>query len=424
MDLGEWLEMMSFNGNTYPAGVPMQGTLGGKEEKIATSFIGHAQSAYASDGVVFACMLLRMRLFSEVRFQFRKYSSGRAGELFGNRDLAVVEEPFPGGTTGDLASRAIQDADLSGNWFLARRPGKVLRRLRPDCVTIVMGSKSGLEIDKELVGYVYEPKDGLEEADNEPLALLPSEVVHWAPIPDPFAHFRGMSWLTPVTREIMGDKAMTQHSLKFFEHGATPNLVVKVDPQVRPEAFDTWVDKMEENSKGLAKAYKTMYLGGGSDATVVGANMKQVDFSQTRGSGETRIAAAAGTPPVLVGLSEGLKAATYSNYQSATRQFADGTLRPLWRSFCGTLAPFVKVPADAELWYDDRDIAFLKEDAKDAVEIQNKRAETIGKYILAGYEPTSVVEAVEQDDLSKLVHTGYVSVQMWIPGEDKSTHAP
>jgi phage portal protein BeeE len=52
----------------------------------------------------------------------------------------------------------------------------------------------------------------------------------------------------------------------------------------------------------------------------------------TQGAGETRIAAAAGVPPVIVGLSEGLQAATYSNYSQARRRFADGTMRPLWRN--------------------------------------------------------------------------------------------
>jgi hypothetical protein len=31
-------------------------------------------------------------------------------------------------------------------------------------------------------------------------------VAHWSPIPDPLANFRGMSWLTPVLREIDADQ--------------------------------------------------------------------------------------------------------------------------------------------------------------------------------------------------------------------------
>lgn len=423
LSIDDWVEMFSFDGNGYS--FLGNQTLGGKEERIGSEFVSLVNGAYKTDGIVFACMLARLMVFSEVRFQFRQRSNGRPGKLFGNGDLAILEKPWTNGTTGDLATRAIQDVDIGGNWFAAKRPGKVLRRLRPDCVTIVMGSKTGRELDMEVAGYLYQPKGAVGPEDAEPLVLLPEEVAHWAPIPDPEARFRGMSWLTPILREIMGDKAMVRHQLKFFENGATANMVVKFDPSVKPEAFETWRNLIEEGHKGLSKAYKTLYLGGGADATVVGANMKQVDFTQTRGSGETRIAAAAGTPPVIVGLSEGLKAATYSNYQTATRRFADGTLRPLWRGFAGALAPLIKVPPDAELWYDDRDISFLKEDAKEGAEIQGIKSKTISSLIMAGYEADSCVAAVEANDMSQLVHTGMVSVQMWKPGEGPdSAHTP
>lgn len=415
LSMEEWIDWFSFGGNNYGF-MPTQ-TLAGKQEKIGPGFLGLAQGAYHSDGIVFACMLVRMLLFAEVRFQYRQRDKGRAGKLFGDKGLEILEKPWINGTTGDLASRAIQDVDLAGNFFVAKRPGNILRRLRPDCVTIVYGSTTGREIDLEVAGYIYEPKGDLSDADKEPLVLLPNEVAHFAPIPDPLARGRGMSWITPVIREILGDKAATGHKLKFFENGATPNLVVKFDKDVQQAAYDQWVDAIEEGHKGAAKAYKTMYLGGGADVTVVGGNMKQIDFKEVQGHGETRIAAAAGTPPVLVGLSEGLKSATYSNYQQAIRRFSDGTMRPLWRNFSASMAPLINVPENAELWYDDRDIPFLQEDTKDAAEIQSRQAETISKLITAGYEPETVVAAVEAGDFTLLKHTGMVSVQMWKPGD-------
>jgi hypothetical protein len=157
-----------------------------------------------------------------------------------------------------------------------------------------------------------------------------------------------------------------------------------------------------------------MYLGGGATPKVVGADMKQIDFKVVQGAGETRIAAAAGVPPVIVGLSEGLQAATYSNYGQARRRFADGTMRPLWRNLCGSLASIVAVPADAELWYDDRDIAFLREDEKDAAESQQTQASSIKTLVDAGYDADSVIDAVTAGDLGRLKgkHTGLYSVQL------------
>jgi hypothetical protein len=150
--------------------------------------------------------------------------------------------------------------------------------------------------------------------------------------------------------------------------------------------------------------------------TVAGANLQQLDFRGTQGAGETRLCAAGGVPPVIVGLSEGLQAATYSNYSSARRKFGDGWGRPQWGSVCGALETILSVPGGAQLWYDDQDVAFLREDQADAATIQSTRAATINTLITAGFTPESAVSAVTADDWSLLVHSGLVSVQLQPPG--------
>jgi phage portal protein BeeE len=129
----------------------------------------------------------------------------------------------------------------------------------------------------------------------------------------------------------------------------------------------------EDNPTGGWDKFKTMYLAGGTKMEVVGSNLQQIDFKAVQGAGETRIAAAAGVPPVIVGLSEGLQAATYSNYGQARRRFADNTMRPLWRNFAGSLETIVPPPPGSRLWYDDRDIQALAEDKKDLAEVRSSR---------------------------------------------------
>ena len=420
LSLDEWASYFGFNGLQYQLGTGS--SLGGKQEEIGANFAGYVQQAYKANGVVFACMLVRLLLFSEARFQFRQLRSGRPGDLFGTDALRPLETPWPGATTGDLLTRAIQDADLAGNFYGVRRPNRI-KRLRPDWVSIVIGSHENPDvvsgdIDADVLGYIYHP--GGHHSGRDPVPLLREEVAHIAPIPDPTASFRGMSWLSPVITEIMGDQAASNHKLKFFENGATANMVVTLDEKIKQEAFDRWVAAFENKHKGTVNAYKTLYLGGGADAKVIGADMKQVDFKATQGAGETRIAAAAGVPPVIVGLSEGLEAATYSNYGQARRRFADGTMRPLWRNMAGSLANIIPVPSGAELWYDDRDIPFLQEDQKDAADIRKVDADAIKALTEAGYDPGSVVNAVTSGDLKRLKHTGVFSVQLQPPGAESN----
>src|SRR5206468_3719025 len=114
---------------------------------------------------------------------------------------------------------------------------------------------------------------------------------------------------------------------------------------------EQWVEVFEDQHEGALNAYKTLYLGQGADATVVGSNLKDLDYAIVQGHGETRISAAGGMPAIIVGFSEGLEAATYSNFNQARRLCGDKTLRPWWRNLCASLQTLVPAPPGAELWY-------------------------------------------------------------------------
>lgn len=423
ISIDQWAQMFSYGGLMYQL-TGGSYSLESKQERPDASFSGYVSQLYKSSPVVFSCMNVRSKHFSEARYKFRRVKDGRPGDLFGTQELKRLEVPWLNGTTRDLNARAIQDADIAGNFYARRVPNGVAR-MRPDWVSIILGSKLDedhpeWQIDAEILGYLYWP--GGPGRGYDPIPLLVEEVCHWAPIPDPEARFRGMSWLTPIINEVLGDKAAAEHKLKYFENGAGPKLVVKLDPSIQLEAFNRWVEKFKEGQEGVANAYKTLFLGGGADASVVGANLQQNDFKVTVGSGETRIAAAAGTPPVLVGLSEGLQGSSLNagNYSSARRRFADGELRPLWGSFAGALASIIITPGGAELWYDDRNIAALREDAGDLADIRQKDAVTMKTLVDAGYTPESAVAAVNADDMGLLVHSGLVSVQLQPPGTSKT----
>lgn len=405
MALGQW---------GYAGAGPVQQTLNGKEvEAPQPSFVGFGIAA-KSNSVVFSCMLARMQVFSAARFQWQRLGVNGPSAMFGTPALSLFEEPWPGATTQDLLSRMIQDADLAGNSFwYADTSGLTaqLVRMRPDWVNIVRAKRPAG--GWEMLGYYYQDpeRDGYTWFDA-------NQVAHFAPLPDPFNEYRGMSWLTPIVRETQTDNQMNVHKQAFFVNGATPNMVVKYDATVKSDAVERFIEMAKREHGGAWNAYKTMHLGGGADVTVVGKDFKQIDLKAVQGHGETRIAAAAGVPPIIVGLSEGLEAATYSNYGQARRRFADGTVHPLWQNVAGSLGQIMAPPTPGvRLWYDTRDVPFLREDELDAATIQTQQAATINTLITAGYEPKSVVGAVMAGDFSLLVHSGLVSVQLSQPGD-------
>lgn len=399
--------------------------------------VGTNAEAFLQNGPIFALIQARMQLFSQARFQWTRWTSGTPNDLFGSKDLSILEFPSPGQTTSDLLSRMEVDASLAGNAFIRRVPGTNgapdrLVRLRPEWCTIVLGSKTlsdapWLAADVEEIGVIYRPEGGPEGM--ELFSTLPgvnsdvAEVAHYAPVPDPYQHYRGMSWLTPVLRDVMADDATELHKLNYFKNAATPNYAIKFDPMVTVDQIKQFREVFEQNNKGVLNAYKTLYLGGGADPVPLGANMQQMAFAETQGKGESRLAAAAGVPPSWVGFSEGLQGSALNagNFTAARRRLADGTLHHLWAAAARSLEPIVQRPPNRsnqsppQLWYDVRSIPFLRDDAQDHAATQMSNASTMRTLIDAGFEPATVERAVAESDWSLLVHSGLYSVQLQPP---------
>lgn len=413
--------------------VPWVGSWSASREQVDHDFEAYVENVYRKSGPVFACILVRQLVFSEARFLWRQAgANGAWGDLFGNAELSLLEQPWPGGTTGELLARMESDASLAGNsWWTAvddtgmagraaTGRGRRLARLVPSRVQMVIDSADGdpEALDARVVAVWYatpgHPSGGV--------LLLPDEVCHYSPIPDPGARFKGMSWVTPVLEEIGGDIEASRHKREFFKRGAQIQQAITFAKDTNPALVTEFRKKFAAEYGGSKNAYKTLVLAGGADIRPMSVDLKQLDFKAVQGGGETRIASAAGVPPILAGFSEGLESATYSNYGMARRRFADGTVRPLWRIAAASLQRVLTAPAlgaaqpPVSLWYDDRDIAFLREDQKDASEIQAQEAQTIRTLVDAGYEPESVIAALRQRDWRQLKHSGAYSVQLQPPG--------
>ena len=77
-----------------------------------------------ANGVVFACMLARLLLFSEARFQFRRLRvNGRPGDLFGTADWICSRRRGRTARPATCWPGRSSDADLAGNFYALRRAG-------------------------------------------------------------------------------------------------------------------------------------------------------------------------------------------------------------------------------------------------------------------------------------------------------------
>lgn len=424
LGLDEWANFFQFGGIDYPI---IQTTMGNiNQEAVALT----SSAAIKSSGPVFSLVLARLQLFSQARFQWTRFQGGAATDLFGSAELGVLERPWPGGTTGDLLGRMELNVSGAGNSYVRRTRADRVNVLPPHWVIIVLGSETDAEHpaeapDVEVAGYVYDPPNGRMQF--YPADGSNGRVAHYAPIPDPDFHFLGMSWITPVIREMQADGLATEHKARYFQNAATPNMAIKFDAAVKLQQVKEFKELMEEEHRGVANAYKTLYLGGGADPSVIGSDMRQMDFAATQGKGESRLAAAAGVPPSWVGFSEGLQGSALNagNFTAQRRRLSDGTLEHLWTNAAASLEPLLTPPdSGASLWYTTRSVAFMREDAGELASIQQKQASTITSLVRDGFTPESAVAAVGNNDMSLLKHTGLTSVQLLPPSNGQEPFNP
>jgi phage portal protein BeeE len=412
-------QQFTYGNMNYPIGGP--GSLAGNRAQEITNSIPGYRAALQSSPPAFAAQMVRALCLSQARFTFRNppWHWVNPRRQFTSSELRLLEKPWVNGTTGELLARMEWHAGLAGNAFVYRQPDR-LRVLRPDWIAILYGSELEPDdptgaIDAELIGYVYANR-GLGEGKSR--LLLPGDVAHWSPLPDPEAQGLGQSWLTPAIREMQVDRVATEHKMRYFEHGATPNLVVKGIPALSREQFDQMVQDMDSQHAGVHNAYRTLYLTAGADATVIGSNLRDLDLEGVQGSAETRISILSRVPAALLGISKGLTGSSLNagNLAMTRRIFSDTWIYPTLQDVAKALAPIINVPPDAELWYDAADMPILREDALDAANIEQVKSVTINSYVKEGFTPESAVAAVRAQDITLLKHTGLVSVQLQPPG--------
>lgn len=371
-------------------------------EPVLPQLAQYAQNANSTSSVVFAAILVRLSLFCEARFT---YQAKDDKHLFGNTTLAKLEVPFGEGTNeGHLLARMEQDASLAGNAYIWDAPGEDrLVRLRPDWVTIVseVVQVAGGGWYRRKVGFWFEPPRSVTGQSSQGFMVPADECVHWAPMPDPQADFRGMSWLTPIYRDVAGDDGLTAYKIKYLQNSASPNLLIRYAQKLHPGTVDSVRERMTARYAGVDNAFRTLVLDQGADVTVIGNSLQQMDFSNVSSVGIERILAAANVPGVLVGL-EPLRGAG-RGYQESMQKFANVYARPQWRSVCGVLEPLLDVPAGNRLWFDTADIAALQDGEMERGQTALVKAQAVlALNQAAKYTPDSVVTAVDSGDLTLL----------------------
>ncbi len=414
ISMSDWSHLManqfSFDGLQYILGAQTYSPRGDEGPALSGC------ASYTSNGVGFAVVNRRVSLFAQARFKWKRLSVGvkpMASDLFGLPSLAPLDDPV------ELLTWMELDVANAGNAYVVR-VGDRLRRLNPFWCTIIGNSarfpeRASTAWDADPVGLMYlAPGRPDDEAEVWPW----DEVAHYAPYKDPDARWRGMSYLRPVVAEVHNTNAFNTFVSRYWANNATPNMVVTFPPDVILEKIRAFRDAFLEKHSGVERAFRPAFLGGGADLKMVGANLADLGAKDVMSDAFAKICAAAGVPPIVVTIVPGLESAsTYANYATALRSFSDLTIRPLWLNATLALRKLIPPPADAELWYDVSGVSALQADALDDAAVLAQQATTMRQLVDGGFDPSSVLAAVTTGDMTKLRHSGNLSVQLIPAGQ-------
>lgn len=394
-----------FNGQTYL--LTGEGQSYGPKEQMTG---GGTAALLASNGVAYGIFRRRLELFAQGRFRFRNLGNPRPtlSDSFTSAALAPLDNP-----RWLLEQCELGVARAGAAFFVFGDDGE-LRSLDARHCTIVGGSQLHPDQvqgawDAKPIGLIFEvPGTGVE-----PETWLWDEVFSYIPETDPEARWRGVSWLRPAMEDIVADNSARRYLTRFFTNHATPNTAVVFPPEVMKETVEAFRDVFLQKHEGVERSFRTAFLGGGADLKVIGSSLKDLDSEPVRQQVHKDIAAAAGVPIVAAGIEQG----TYANSKESNRALADGKVRYLWSAVAETFSKALAVPPGAELYVETAHVSALQADALDDAQVVAAQANTMRTLVDGGFEPKSVSAAVTSGDLTKLVHSGNLSVQLIPAGQ-------
>jgi hypothetical protein len=241
-------------------------------ESIGNDFMSYATIGYQGNGPVFSVLNARLRLFSEATFKYRDLATRSCSAPVAAAARAPVARRFD-----ERASRPDDPGRRPRGERVRppcqrRAPRAAAPGLGPDHLRADVTTRHGLRVPRGHRLRVLRGRQG------DPVFYPVDEVAHWSPIPDPLAPWRGMSWLTPVVREINADLAMSGHS----RSSSTTRRRRTCSSSTRARSTEAGWRSCASRSvepRWRGNANKTLLLDQGADVTVIGASSSEMAFT-------------------------------------------------------------------------------------------------------------------------------------------------
>lgn len=326
---------------------------------LTPTFERLTSDGYQKNSVVAACIQALTFTFSEPPLLVWS-QEGADGEPLPTHPLRqILRNPNPLMGEDELWQYTIAYMALGGNayWHKVRSTGGRVVELWPyhaGQVRPVPGGPAWVQ------GYEF--NDG--STDWQPIPK--KDIVHFKwPLPDPSQPWMAQPPLRSASRAVDTDSELDRYLYALLKNDAVPRTVIMQNPErfMTPEEVERAKAQWRERYGGESRG-DVAILEAGATVQRLSLNLEELAFDALRRVPEVRIAAAFGVPPILAGLSAGLDASTYSNYQQARLAFTQDRLVPLWRSVAAEVQSSLasEFGNGVVLRHDLNEVASLQED--------------------------------------------------------------
>lgn len=323
------------------------------------SFNKLVDEGYRINSAVSACVTTLAFSFPEPPLLAGHEEDGRFVPDYRHKMMELIRKPNPDMGEVELMQFAVTYASVGGNLYLwkQRRQNRSVMALWPFSdgqMTPIPGETTGEGFVKH---YEYDAGDG------QKLVIPKEDVIQWKWMPDPLNPSRGIGAIELCAREVDKDNEASSYIYSLLKNNAVPPVVITLEEDDDPTQDE--VDAMGRKWVAKHSAGQPAFITAGMKVEKLGFDLNQLAAETLNAVPESRIAANFRIPPVVAGLSIGLKRSDYGD-QAARRAFTELTLAALWRSlaselFNGLKDDFVVTP-NFNLQFDLRKVRALQEE--------------------------------------------------------------
>lgn len=323
------------------------------------SFNKLVDEGYRINSAVSACVTTLAFSFPEPPLLAGTEVDGRFVADYRHELMELIRRPNPDMGEVELMQFAVTYASTGGNCYFYK-----LRNQRRRVVALYPFSDGQFEPipgERTTEGFVkhYEYDAG----DGQKLEIPKEDVIQWKWGIDPLNPARGIGAIELCAREVDKDNEATKYIYSLLRNNAVPPVVITLEEDDDPtqEEIDAMGQKwVVKHSQG-----QPAFITAGMKVEKMGFDLNQLAAESLNAVPESRIAANFRIPPVVAGLSIGLKRSDYGD-QAARRSFTELTLAALWRSLASELYNGLKddfdLPSNFNLQFDLRKVRALQEE--------------------------------------------------------------